>query len=109
MSWLRSIDVVPTLVAIRDKAEAIRQAELDKSLAKMGELSEKQKKQVEALTQAIVNKMLHSPLVALKKSAGDPEGSGHVESARALFGLDGDDAREGLTEPARGTEAETSK
>ena len=108
-SWLRSIDVVPTIVAIRDRAEAIRQAELERSLAKMGELSEKQKKQVEALTQAIVNKMLHSPLVALKMSAGDPDGSGHVESARVLFGLDGGEAREGLAEPAQGTEAETSK
>jgi glutamyl-tRNA reductase len=88
MSWLTTIDVVPTIVALRERAEAIRLAELERSLPKMGELSEKQKKQLEGLTQAIVNKLLHAPLVALKKSAGDPEGGSHVESARVLFGLD---------------------
>jgi len=88
LSWLRSIDVVPTIVAIRDKAEAIRRSELDKSLPRLSGLSDKQVKQVEALTQAIVNKLLHEPLVTLKRTASDPEGGGHVESARALFGLD---------------------
>jgi len=89
LTWLGSIDVVPTIVALRDKAEAIRRGEVDKALPRLGGLTEKQIKQVEALTQAIVNKLLHPPLMALKKSAGDPESSGQVEAARALFGLDG--------------------
>lgn len=108
MSWLRSIDVVPTIVAIRDKAETIRQGELERTLSRMGELTEKQKKQVESLTQAIVNKILHTPLVALKQSAGDPEGSSHVEAARVLFDLDRQEPDEGAVGPAgHGSEAET--
>ncbi len=88
LTWLKSIEVVPTIVAIRAKAEEIRTQELEKTLSKMGDITEKQKKQVEALTQAIVNKLLHHPLVALKKGAGDPEGSSHIEAARVLFGVD---------------------
>jgi glutamyl-tRNA reductase len=106
MSWLGSIDVVPTIVAIRDRAEAIRQAELERSLSRMGDLTEKQKNQVEALTQAIVNKLLHAPLVALKKSAGDPEGSGHVEAARVLFDLGQEEKKERAVEHGA-TEAES--
>ncbi|HLB25405.1 MAG TPA: glutamyl-tRNA reductase [Nitrospirota bacterium] len=100
MTWLRSIDVVPTIVAIRDRAEEIRAAELERAMSRLGELKEKQKKQVEALTQAIVNKLLHSPLIALKKSAGDPEGSSHIESARVLFGVGGPGAGDGEAGPA---------
>ncbi|MHB8173442.1 MAG: glutamyl-tRNA reductase [Nitrospirota bacterium] len=88
LTWLKSIEVVPTIVAIRARAEEMRTQELEKTLSKMGDMTEKQKKQVEALTQAIVNKLLHHPLVALKKGAGDPEGSSHIEAARVLFGVD---------------------
>ncbi len=87
MAWFRSIDVLPTIVALREKAESIRTGELEKSMPRLGDLNEKQKKQIEALTQAIVNKLLHNPLVVLKKSAGDADGSGHVESIRTLFDL----------------------
>ena len=92
LTWLRSIDVVPTIVAIREKAEAIRVSELEKTLPRLGELSEKQRRQVEGLTQAIVNKLLHTPLIALKDSAGSAEGSSRIESARVLFGVDGAEA-----------------
>lgn len=107
LTWLRSIDVVPTIVAIREKAEEMRAAELDKTLSKMGELSEKQKKQVEALTQSIVNKLLHHPLVALKKAAGDPEGSSNIESARVLFGVEEMREPGGADESSALSEAET--
>ena len=106
-TWLRSIDVVPTIVAIREKAEEMRAAELDKTLSKMGELSEKQKKQVEALTQSIVNKLLHHPLVALKKAAGDPESSSNIESARVLFGVEEKEDHGHSDESSALSEAET--
>lgn len=109
-AWLRSIDVVPTIVALRDQAEAIRRAELDKSLPKMGDLTEKQLKQIDGLTQAIVNKLLHTPLVALKKSAGDAEGSSHIESARVLFGLDtGTENEDVLPAPGHDAGAERTR
>jgi len=107
MSWFRSIDVVPTIVALREKAESIRLAELDKTMSRIGDLSEKQKKQIEALTQGIVNKMLHNPLIVLKKCAGDPECSGHVESVRALFDIqDTPGGHEDVEAAGQGTEPE---
>jgi len=87
VTWMRSIDAVPTIVALREKAENIRKSEIEKTLSKMDGLSDKQIKQIDGLTRSIINKVLHSPLVGLKKSAGTPEGGGHVEAVRALFEL----------------------
>ncbi len=107
-AWMRSIDVVPTIVALRDHAEAIRKSELEKSLSKMGGLSEKQVRQIEGLTQSIINKLLHIPLVTLKKSAGDPEGGNHIESVRVLFGIeDRHDQRQEA--PPAGSDAEAER
>lgn len=86
--WLESMEVVPTVAAIRAKAEAIRQTELEKALKRLGGLSEKEIRTVEALTASIVNKMLHEPTSHLKASAAETDGYELVESARLLYGLD---------------------
>ena len=87
--WLESLEVVPTVAAIRAKAETVRQAELEKAMKRLGGLSEKERATVEALTAAIVSKMLHGPTERLKKVAADKDGYAHLESARFLWGLDG--------------------
>ncbi len=87
-SWLESMEVVPTVAAIRAKAEAIRQEELQKALKRLNGLSEKELKTVEMLTGSIVNKMLHGPTARLKQVAGEKEGYNYVEAARFLYGLD---------------------
>jgi len=86
--WLESLEVVPTVAAIRGKAELIRQAELEKAIKRLGGLSEKELKTVEALSASIVNKMLHGPTERLKKVAAEKDGYAHLESARFLWGLD---------------------
>jgi len=87
-AWLESMEVVPTISAIRAKAEKVRAEELDKAMKRLGGLSEKELETVEALTQAIVNKMLHGPTARLKAVASEKDGIVHVESARFLWGLD---------------------
>ena len=87
-AWLDSMEVVPTVAAIRSKAEAIRQAELEKAIKRLGGLSEKELKTVEALTGSIVNKMLHGPTNRLKQIAAEKDGYEYVEAARVLYGLD---------------------
>jgi len=82
--WLRSLEVVPTVAAIRARAEAIRAAELDRTLAKT-KMSDADRKRVEAMTAALVKKLLHTPIERLKSNGG---GERYVEPARALFGLD---------------------
>jgi glutamyl-tRNA reductase len=86
--WLKSLDVVPTIVAIREMAEEIRQTETQKVLNKMGELPAGTRETLEGLTQAIINKLLHAPLMVLKQKANSSNGSLYVETIRKLFNLD---------------------
>ncbi len=84
----RSNPTVPTVAAIRAKAEQIRVEELQKALRRLGGLSEKELKAVDAMSSAIVNKMLHGPTARLKQASGEKDGYAHIESARFLYGLD---------------------
>jgi glutamyl-tRNA reductase len=86
--WLESMDVVPTVAAIRGKAEEIRNAEMQRAIKRLGGLSEKELETVEKLSCAIVSKMLHGPTERLKQVAGEKDGYNYVESARFLYGLD---------------------
>jgi glutamyl-tRNA reductase len=89
-AWLETMEVVPTIAAIRAGAEAMRQEELAKALKRLGGLSEKEVATVEMLSQAIVNKMLHAPTAVLKAAAAEKDGYVYVEAARTLYGLDVD-------------------
>jgi len=86
--WIESMEVVPTVAAIRAKAERVRTEELEKAIKRLGGLSEKELATVEALSCAIVNKMLHGPTARLKRVAGEKDGYEYVEAARFLYGLD---------------------
>ncbi len=85
--WLVSLQVVPTIVQLRQSVEAMRAAELEKSLGRLQQLSEKDREQVAQLTQSLVNKILHSPLTVLKESSQTPEAGTYLEVARRLFNL----------------------
>jgi glutamyl-tRNA reductase len=72
-AWRDSLETVPTIKRLRQKAETIRAAELDKALLKLGDgLTNKQKKAVEELSRGIVNKLLHGPMAALRSDGSDP-------------------------------------
>lgn len=86
--WMKSLEVVPTIVEIKDKAEAIRKAEVEKFLSKADGLNAEHVDAVKALSLSIINKLLHAPVIALKQEADSPNGSLYVETARKLFNLD---------------------
>ncbi|MBI5441153.1 MAG: glutamyl-tRNA reductase [Deltaproteobacteria bacterium] len=89
LSWLKTLEVSPTIRSLREKFDGIRQAELEKTLKTFGDgLTDKQRKSLEAMSQAIVNKILHEPSVYLKKVAEDPELELSVDAVRRLFGLE---------------------
>lgn len=72
-AWRDSLETVPTIKRLRQKAENIRAAELDKALTKIGDgMSNKQKKAVEELSRGIINKLLHGPMAALRSDGSDP-------------------------------------
>jgi glutamyl-tRNA reductase len=82
--WLRSLEVVPTVAALRSRAESVRLAELERTLGKT-DMSDADRERIEAMTSAIVKKLLHAPIARLKEPG---EGERYVEATRALFGLD---------------------
>jgi glutamyl-tRNA reductase len=85
--WVNSLQVVPTIVSLRGKIEEIREAETEKALGKLSDLSEKDKQQVRALTSAIVNKILHRPQAVLKEASHTEEAGLYLEVTRKMFDL----------------------
>jgi glutamyl-tRNA reductase len=90
--WHASLDVVPAIASLRARAEAIREAELQKAESLLERLDESQRKAVEAVTAQIVNKLLHLPTVRMKQAAAAADGVLYAEAVRHLFGL-GEDER----------------
>ncbi len=91
MAYLRTLEVAPLIRDLRARAEAIRQAELEKTLRKMPHLSESDLARLDALTKAIVNKLLHAPTIELKAAALDAHGAETAAVARRLFALRGNE------------------
>ncbi len=81
--WLRLLEVVPTVSSLRARAEAVRLAEIERTLPRM-KISAADRRRVEAMTSAIVKKLLHAPIARLKTPG---EGERYVEPVRALFDL----------------------
>lgn len=87
--WLESLQTVPVIVSIRNKAEQVRQEEVEKFKAKFRELPPDLLNSIDYLTQSIINKIMHSPTVALKNNCENKELL--IFSARRLFGLDSEE------------------
>ncbi len=88
--WLTNLDAVPTIVALRDRVEGIRRRELERSLTALGPVDARQRELIERLTRAIVNKILHAPVTALRRHRAGTDETFYVEAARRLFGLGAD-------------------
>lgn len=90
LGWMTALQAVPTLRDLRQRTDAIRDAELDRLLDRL-ELDDRQRAGVEALARSIVNKIMHEPLARLRREAEREEGVAYLEVTRKLFGLDDDD------------------
>ncbi|HEX9445679.1 MAG TPA: glutamyl-tRNA reductase [Candidatus Binatia bacterium] len=89
LRWLDSLDQVPTIVALRQRLEEIRQSELDKSLrSSLKGLSEKERRAIEDMTSAMIGKILHAPISRLKKPSDEGEDALYIAALKKLFGLD---------------------
>ncbi len=85
--WLNSLNAVPTIVAIREKADTIRRNELRKTFAQLSHLEGKEREAIEVLTESIIKKLLHDPIVFLKKKAQRGTQTTFVDFAQQLFNL----------------------
>jgi glutamyl-tRNA reductase len=80
-------EVAPLVTSLHDLGETVRQGELTRFRAKLDQLDPDQRTVVEALTQGIVNKLLHEPTVRVKDAAGTPRGDYYADALAALFDL----------------------
>lgn len=84
LDWWRTLEVLPTVINLRHKADQIREKELNKTLKRLnGKLSAEEIGSIDSMTQAIVNKLLHEPTLFLKNRPSSTE----LDLARELFGL----------------------
>lgn len=87
-NWFKTLEVVPTIVALKEKMEDIRKAELEKTISKLKNVTNEEKKSIENMASAIVNKIIHTPLIALKQETNSDDGALYIETIRKLFNLD---------------------
>ncbi len=85
--WYNSLDVVPTIKALRKKLEDIAALEVKKTL-QAGGLSDEGRHAVERMTQAMINKRLHDPTDVLKRNGCQGNRSAYLDITRKLFKLD---------------------
>jgi len=87
MEFFKSLDMLPLIADLRQQAESIRQAELNKTLRRLPDLNEAERARIEALTQALVKKLLDTPTNRLRAQANTPSAPEYADVARTLFGL----------------------
>jgi glutamyl-tRNA reductase len=85
--YLKSLEILPIIANMRQQAEVIRQAELDRTLRHLPDLTEAERHHIESMTQALVKKLLHAPTHRLRAEAASPRASTYAAVARTLFNL----------------------
>lgn len=88
VGWQRAVQVAPTVVALRTKAEAMASSELDRLRSRLPDLEPAVRVEVEATVQRVVDKLLHAPTVRVKELAEVPGGDSYAEALSELFELD---------------------
>ena len=86
--WLASLDVVPTIAALRDRGEEIVEAVLAENETRWESLSEGDQERLRVMARAVVGRMLHEPTLRLKGAAEADESHVFVHALRELFGLE---------------------
>ena len=93
--WLKKRRAVPLIKALQNKASQIKREELERALSELedyqGEISEREKEILQQLSQQIVKKMLHDPVIQTKKMVNNEEDCGAnniLQTVSRLFNLD---------------------
>lgn len=87
---LKMLDVAPTIISLQESMETLRQAELTRFRGRLGKLSPEQEASIDSLTQGLVKKILHAPLMELKAAAKEPHSASVIDTIRRLFNLPDD-------------------
>ena len=86
--WLASLDVVPTIAALRERADAIVEQLLRENAPRWESLSDSDRQRVEMLARAVVSRLLHEPTLRLKRPREGEAPYLYLQALRELFALE---------------------
>lgn len=89
VDWTKTLESAPTIIAFRDKLEAIRAGELARLNGKLSKLDPQDRETVEAITRSIINKIAHDPISFLKKVGSRTKRNTYLDIAQRMFRLEG--------------------
>jgi len=85
--WYDSLDVVPTIVALRNKIDSIATAEIEKTMNALN-IAESEREALYRMKNALINKIMHNPTLLLKRDGCHGNNSVYIDVTRKLFNLD---------------------
>ena len=87
VSERRIADIGPIIAQLTRQADEIRQTEIERALNKLGDISDKDREEIEYLTKRIVNKILNSPISAIREEVVEGNGFRILDATQKLFNL----------------------
>ncbi len=109
LMWRRSLELAPTIVALRKQFGEVADEELRRALGRLENLNQSDRAVLEAMTRSMVNKLLHQPMIELKAGAGEPDGAQLIDTVRRLFAIVDDDNTKEKTSIDTGDEANVTQ
>ena len=85
--WLGTLDAVPTIAALRRRADEVVEHVLGENAGRWETLSPRDRQRVEAVARSVASRLLHEPTLRLKRNEGD-RAHARLEVLRELFALD---------------------
>jgi glutamyl-tRNA reductase len=85
--WLGTLDAVPTIAALRRRADEVVEHVLRENAGRWERLSPRDRARVEAVARSVASRLLHEPTVRLKRNEGD-RAHARLEVLRELFALE---------------------
>jgi len=85
--WYESLNVVPTIVDLRKKLDNIAKTEVKKTIQSLKHLSDDDCRAIYRMSDALINKILHEPIIFLKKNGCQSDKSVYIDLTRKLFNL----------------------
>ncbi len=98
--WRGSLDVVPTISALRERGDRIVEDVIQENAGRWTSLSDDDRERVAVLARAIVSRLLHEPTLRLKGASAEGDAYVYVQALRELFGLEPDTLGDAAAEPA---------
>jgi glutamyl-tRNA reductase len=94
LEWLDTLEVFPTIIGLKEKADRICEAELEKTLKQLGPLTAEQRRSLDVLIHSVAQKLLHDPIIFLKRNHHPKKIQKELDLVRRLFNLDPDRAED---------------